>query len=318
MNRPTNKKLIQDYLDFYRHSKQSVKMRCSSLRFFFGKYFTIGNGKEDKNWFNYNDHVFDITTKILKEYFNRLKNLNSVSITTRRNKWVILKSFLDFTMEDYNDFVIKVPSKRIKWTGAKNKETEVNGNKKVFATNEELEKILNYFKTSNFKHYVIFRMFVETGIRKGELINAKVSELNIKERYINPHEGKTDEKYYIFSEAFIKYLKLYLTERKKINTSIDVLFLNKHFNKYSTRNFNMLLKVARDKLGIPKNRNITCHTFRRTINDLRKDMGCSLEDRKRLLGHKLRDVNVKSYTSSDFRTLRAIYDKWDPYKDINL
>ena len=76
-----------------------------------------------------------------------------------------------------------------------------------------------------------------------------------------------------------------------------------------------IIKISKDKNGEPiehigvleavgidrEKRNITCHTFRRTINDLRKDMGCPLEDRKILLGHKVRDVNVRSYTNSDYR-----------------
>lgn len=311
-----NKDLIEEYLNFYRHSKQSVKMRNSCLRFFFGEYYPFGNGKIDGDWFNYKGPVFDITTQLLKEYFTHLKNLDSISIITRKNKWIILISFLRFIMEDYPEFLITIPSKRISWNNAINKKKPVKSNKRVFATKEELKKILGYFQTRNYKHYLIFRLFVETGIRKGELINAKVSELNLKERYINIHKGKTDMKYYIFSESLINPLRMYLNERNKITTNSENLFLNKDLDNYGIRSFNLALEYARRELNISER--ITCHTFRRTINDFRKEMGCSNEDRKILLGHKTNDVNVEGYTRSDFIRLRELYDKWNPYKRMKL
>ena len=306
MNKPANQELVNHYLSFYQHSKQSVKMRKSSLKYFFN----------NKN-FNYQGHIFDLTTQILKNYFKYLKNLDSVNITTRKNKWRILTSFLEFTKEDYSEkynFFIVIPKKTINWEGSKNKKAPIKSNKKVYATKEELKRILEYFETRNFKHYLIFRTLIETGMRKGELINAKISELNLEKQYLNTMKGKTGEKYYFFSEELPKLLKMYLNERKGINTNLECLFLTKKFKKYNDKRFNTILKEAYKKINITKR--ITCHTFRRTINDLRKDMECPNEDRKILLGHKTLDVNVESYTSSDFKKLRNLANKWNPYKDL--
>jgi len=305
LNKPANQELINHYLAFYQHSKQSVKMRKSSLKYFFNS----------KN-FNYQGHIFDLTTQILKNYFKYLKNLDSVNITTRKNKWRILTSFLEFTKEDYSEkynFYIVIPNKTINWEGSKNKKTPINSNKKVYATKEELKRILEYFETRNFKHYLIFRTLIETGMRKGELINAKMNELNLEEQYLNTMKGKTGEKYYFFSKELAMLLKMYLNERKGINTNLECLFLTKKFKKYNEKHFNTILKEAYKKISITKR--ITCHTFRRTINDLRKDMECPNEDRKILLGHKT-DVNVESYTSSDIKKLRNLTNKWNPYKDL--
>jgi len=307
MSEPSNDILIQEYLDFYKHSLQSIKMRKASLNYFFNNI----RGHE-----GYKKHIFEITTQDLKDYFKWLKNLDIVSISTRKNKWNVLISFLNYTMEDHEEFLIKIPSRTISWNGAIIKKGEIKSNKNIFATKEEIEKIMGFLKTSNFKHYIIFRLLVETGMRKGELINLKISELNIEERYLNPHEGKTGEKYYIFSEELQKYLRLYLSERLNVKSREKNLFLTKNLKPYSTRTFNIILKNSRKQLGIKKC--ITCHTFRRTLNDFRKEMGCPLEDRKELLGHKLRDVNVSSYTNSDSKRLRELHDKWNPYINLNL
>ena len=132
MNRPTNNKLIKDYLNYFQHSPQSQAMRKSSLKYFFPK-------------FNYNGHVFDITTKRLKEYFTWLKNLENLSVETKKGKWNILTSFLNSVMEDYpEDFLIKIPTKTVNWLGSNGN----NGKKKEIFTKNELERILNYIKSS--------------------------------------------------------------------------------------------------------------------------------------------------------------------------
>ena len=220
-------------------------------------------------------------------------------------------------MEDYDHFNITIPKKTISWNGTKLKNGKVISNKDVFATKEEIEKILNFLKESNFKHYLIIKVLVETGARKGEIINAKLDDLNIEERYINTKTGKTGAKYYYFSESLGRELELYLNARNNIKTENEYLFLTKFFDKYSTRNFNAILKKVRERVGIKTN--ITCHTFRRTVNDLRKtEMKCPNEDRRILLGHKTSDVNVANYTKSDIITIRKLFDTYNPYKDLNI
>ncbi|MHA1757078.1 MAG: tyrosine-type recombinase/integrase [Promethearchaeota archaeon] len=316
MSKPTNEQLIQNYLNFYQHSPQSVKMRKACLNYFFNDTITnLRNMKKFKT-FGYKGHVFDITTSKLKEYFVWLKNLDTIGKTTKKNKWAILKSFLEYTMEDHESFRVVIPKKTVNWSGTIRKNGEINSNKKVYATKEEIQQILTFFRKSNFKHYLIIRTLVETGARKGEIIHLKVNEVNIKERYINPHVGKTGEKFYFFSKNLADNLEIYMNERMKIKTDSNAFFLSHLRKQYSSRSFNLFIENARKNLGITKR--ITCHTFRKTINDFRKEMGCSNEDRKILLGHAVSDVNVASYTNKDIEKIRNLADIWNPYKEIDL
>lgn len=328
MTIPQNKTIIEKYLNHYNHSPQSKNMRESSLRFFFGVHFPLGNGKNDPSWFNYTGHIFEIDNETVIDYFDYLNTLDTLCITTRKNKWHIFTSFLNYTAYIFgkkHGFIIANPPRTlVNFENAIPKKTETKTNKNVFATKDEIEKILNYLEVHNFKYYLIFRTFIETGMRKGELINAKYYELNPEERYLNTLKGKKGETYYFYSETLAILLNLYLKERKSMNVQNEYLFLSKNRTKYSPRPFNLMLKGNNknkyigilEAVGITKN--ITCHTFRRTINDLRKDMGCSNEDRKILLGHAVSDVNVKSYTNSDYKKLRKLYDTWNPYTDLNL
>jgi len=311
-NKQTNQELIGEYLNFYQHSPQSVKMRKSSLNYFF----------EEKH-FGYNGDIFEINTKELKNYFIYLKNLNSISIQTRKNKWRILVSFLCFVMEDNEDFNIAIPRRRISWNGFIPQENP-NSNSDVIADEDEIERICNFLEETNFKHYLIFRMMIENGIRKGSLITAKYTEVNLNYRQLHIKKGKTGEKIYTFSEDYARKLEIYLKERKKIKTDHEYLFITKSNNKYSLRTFNLILKGDSDKnigilakLGITKN--ITCKTFRSTLNTLRKKkMGCDNDTAKILLGHSVPDVNINSYTKYDYEWLRELSDKYNPYKELNL
>ncbi|MHA1874890.1 MAG: tyrosine-type recombinase/integrase, partial [Promethearchaeota archaeon] len=287
----SNEELIDEYIGFYKHSPQSQANRRSSLKYFFGV-----------DHYDYQDHVSKITTKILKNYFIWLKNLPVISIATKQNKWTILISFLNSLMEDYDDFLIKIPQKSVNWKGTL-------GNGKIIKeilTKEEITKILDHFKRYNFKHYIIFRLFLETGMRKGELIQIKCSNIDIEERYIRTH-GKTEESVYYFSKELGKYLKQYLNSRLTLKINTDILFLSKFRKQFCNRSFNKLLKNACEKVGIEKN--ITCHTFRRTINTYRKKMGCPNEDRKILLNHKVSDVNIESYIILEREEYIKLFDE---------
>ncbi|MBA7695620.1 Tyrosine recombinase XerC [subsurface metagenome] len=214
-------------------------------------------------------------------------------------------------MEDYEDFVVKIPRKTVNWRGCNGDRKEI----KEIASKEELEQILQHFKMYNFKHYLIFRLLIETGMRKGELINSKYSDLNTKKRYIRT-TGKTEDVAYYYSKELARFLKQYLNEREKISINNETLFLTNRMAKYSNRAFNLLLKNACKKIGIEKN--ITCHTFRRTLNTYRKKIGCSNEDRKILLNHKVNDVNIESYLIYEHEEYLALFDKYNPYENLNL
>lgn len=295
-----NQEIINVYLNNYQHSKQSQNQRKSSLKYFFSK-----------DQFNYQEHIFKITTSKLKEYFVWLKNLESINITTKKNKWNVLISFLNYTMEDHENFIIKIPQKTVNWRGSNGNGKEV----KEIASKEELEQILQHFKLYNFKHYLILRLLIESGMRKGEILNAKYIDLNIEKRYIKT-TGKTEDVAYYYSKELARFLKQFLNEREKLSINNKILFLSNRGVKYSNRAFNLLLKKACKKLGITKN--ITCHTFRRTLNTERKKMGCSNEDRKILLNHKVQDVNIENYLIYDHEEYLTLFDRWNPYSELQF
>ncbi len=306
-NLPFNDDIIEKYLNRYKHSKQSVATRKSTLNYFF---------KEE--YFGYNKHIFEISKKELLDYFDYLNQLDSISITTKQLKWRILKSFLDYCVDYYEDdfdFVIKFPNRLVKW---KPMHKEPNSNADVFLTVEEIKKILDKIQGYNFKYYLIFRVFAETGVRKGELINIDYDKINLEKRYIDT-KGKRGRKAYFFSEDLRNKLAMFIEERKLVKAETKALFLSAQSKRFSNRPFNTYLKKIAPKLGI--NKNVTCQVFRRSLNALRFKMGCTNDVILRiLLNHSVNGVNFNNYVkkSLDYEKYLSYYDEWYPFKNIKL
>ena len=89
----TNDKIIERYLYRYRHSKQSITTRKYNLNYFF-----------NKKYFGYPGRIFDVDKRSLMDYFDYLNHLETISLNTKKMKWTILRSLLEFCMEYYDDF----------------------------------------------------------------------------------------------------------------------------------------------------------------------------------------------------------------------
>ena len=300
---PENDEIIVKYLEHYKHSYQSQKTRKSALKYFFSL-----------SQFGYTKHVFKITTDVLIDYFEYLKNLETLSLSTKKTKWSLLISFLEYCTEYYHrfNFIVAIPKKTINWNGFVHKKPK--NNKNVVLTKDELVKILRFLKMHKFQYYLIFRVFAETGMRKGELIKLNLSGVNLKNRTLTT-TGKTGEKTYYISKQLAQYLEIYLQERDLRATNSNALFISNYGRRYSNRPFNLILKQTTKKLGIQKN--ITCHTFRKSLNTFRYEMGCPDSDLEFLLGHKI-SINRDYYVKLSPEQKLELFDKWDPYNELNF
>ena len=302
---PSNDKIIEEHLNTFRNSKSSQSNRKSCLNYFF-----------DEKYFGYNGHVFDIGKQTMMKYSDYLKHLKTISLSTKKNKWTLFRSFLafceDFYEEEFGVFY-KFPRK-IQWSLI-NKESESNAG--VFLTLNEVKQILRYLKKTHFKYYLMIRILAESGTRKGGLRNLDHDKVNLEMRYIDTIE-KTGRVIYYISPQLRDYLKFYLEERKKIDTKEKALFLSTQLKRYSDRPINVYLKKVVQKLGIKKA--ITCQVFRRSLNYFRFEMGCSDTILRILLCQHVDSVNFNNYISKnlDYNKFLEYYDEWNPYINIDL
>ena len=297
----SNQAIINRHLKRYNHSPESIKTRKTAFNYFF-----------NKQYFGFKGYIGEITKDKLIDYFDWLNDKKDIALSTKKIKWSLLCSLLDFCMEYYDNFLIKIPSKTIKW---KDHHKIPHSNKDVKLELEEIQAILFYLKVNHLTYYLIFRIFAETGMRKSELINIEYPNVNIEKRYIDTY-GKKGQKIYYISQELATYLEFYINNRKIKNIQSHALFISKYSQQFSKRHFNIYLHSVLKKIGI--NKQITCKTFRSSVNTLRYNMGCSTEDRKILLNHKIQDVNFEHYVKLNYNDYLKKFDTWNPFQNIQL
>ena len=181
---------------------------------------------------------------------------------------------------------------------------EVKNPKKVlglpkYAKNQDLEKMFSVFdKTDSLgqRNALILEMLYATGVRVGELVNIKLSDINSFDHTIRIL-GKGRKMRMVFYGSYCEdVLNLYLHDGyRSLNTkNSDYLFLNKRFwyicNNVSTIDYH-----------------ISPHTLRHTFATDLLNAGADLMSVKEMLGHS--SINTTSiYTHVTSEQLRKVYD----------
>ncbi|GIU69741.1 MAG: tyrosine recombinase XerC [Candidatus Woesearchaeota archaeon] len=181
-----------------------------------------------------------------------------------------LSSCFQFLLE--NNFVSENPFSQIK---------PLKEAKKIFKvlSEEEIEKILEVNK-KNKEDILIFSLLTFAGLRRDELVNIKISDIEGNKIKIR---GKGNKERYVFMnkstyEKFLDYIKI----RKPVS---EYLFFSPQRGKYTTEAIRLKVKSLCKNAGVD-NSKITPHTLRRTfatrlltaevnINVIQKAMGHS-------------------------------------------
>jgi len=329
--RPSNEEIIENFIKHRSNSEHTRARYRSGLKLFFEPRMT--NWRKNLNYraFNYTGHIFDIKKRDILKYFKFLNEHKGISLSTKKDRFNQIRILLIDCIIEYEEYYEKMDAfmfyiylkegKGFQWSEHGHKKPITNKN--VVFEMEDLAGLLNYLLETNYPKYLEFRTFIETGMRPGEFKSIKLSRVDEDGQVIQLEDdlemrilsgiGKTGEKAYYITKELAVLLKDYLINtRRTMNLKTDVFFVSQFRRKYSRSSINNHLKQILEKCGISKR--ATAKTFRKTINTLRKKMGCKKEDRKILLNHKQRDVNFQSYVKLRYNDFIELYDKWNPYK----
>jgi len=303
--KPTNEEMIENYLSYYK-SKASRKSRRSAIKNF-------------QRCYNSGRSFLELKQKDLNTYFKSLNNSESYTLETKKYRWICVCRLVQCINEDYEEYLenpIVIPKFSINWSDI---HKEGISNKDVVAKPSEVYRILEYPRdiNQNKKHYILFRLMIETGCRVGEIVSIKTEWINTEKRYVKV-QGKKGFKYYYFTKDFAGKIDDYIEDYKPE----EYLFTSWFKTPYSPETVSTLLRHIRRALKIEKptkKGRITCHTFRRTINTLRYRNGLKdLNQLKILLNQAVRDVNYQSYVKENYKDFIKLYDDNFPYEISKL
>jgi integrase/recombinase XerC len=156
---------------------------------------------------------------------------------------------------------------------------------------------------------LIVELFYSTGMRRAELINLKVSSIDMSEKLVKVLGKRNKERLIPLLPSIVKSLKDYIQNRSNLDVKSDHLFLTQKGNKiYETlvyRVINNYFSKVSSKLK--KSPHILRHSFAtHLLNE-----GADLNSVKELLGHSSL-ASTQVYTHNSLEQIKKVYKQAHP------
>lgn len=155
------------------------------------------------------------------------------------------------------------------------------------------------------------------GLRVSELVNLKISQVLIKDEFLNII-GKGDKQRWVpIGKIALKQVGIYLNEIRLVQHAKkgneDILFLNLRGGKLSRVMVFTLIKKLAQTCGIKKN--ISPHSLRHSFATHLLEGGADLRAIQEMLGHES-ITTTEIYTHIDRKYLRDTIDKYHPFAKL--
>ena len=218
----------------------------------------------------YKDRYSDL--RFLLDYYNS-KKIKSISI---RKKISSLKSFYKYLCRNG-----KINDNPFSYITLPKKEKKLP----QFLNYNEMLEIFDSIDTSSLfglRNRLIMELLYATGIRVSELVDIKISDIDLNNRRIEV-TGKGDKtRIVFFNEITKKILKKYLNESSCVRKE-DYLIINQHGKGITTRGIRQIMEKIVNETSIVKH--VHPHIIRHTFATHLLNNGCDLLTVQELLGH---------------------------------
>ncbi|MEA3295667.1 MAG: site-specific tyrosine recombinase/integron integrase [Patescibacteria group bacterium] len=233
----------------------------------------------------YSNNTINTYTAYLKDFIYEFKNQNIASLSKSSINTYILKLVKqdNISASQQNQRINSIKFYYEKVLGREKQYYEIHRPRKEYKlpkvlSKNEVKEILN--SSNNIKHHCILILIYSAGLRRSELINLKVSDIDSERMVvsINGAKGKKD-RVSLLSRNTLNLLRKYYKEFKPEM----YLFEGMKGGKYSPTSVAKVLKNAAKKAGIHKN--VTPHMLRHSFATHLLEQGTDLRYIQELLGH---------------------------------
>ncbi len=256
-----------------------------------------------------NNKFIDSEDEIIKDYkiirkwvaYLSTQNLSSKSIN---RKLSTLRSFYNFLQREN-----KIDSNPL----LKIARLKTEKNLPEFISEEKMDLLLDSTVFSDdfegVRDYLIIEMLYGTGMRRAELINLYLKDIDLKKKYLKVTGKRNKQRIIPFPDELSELTEKYLLLRQKIQTDSDFLFITKSGKKiYPNLVYRTVVKyislISTQKKKSP-------HTLRHTYATHLLNNGADINAVKELLGHASLSA-TQIYTHNTFEKLNRIYKQAHP------
>ena len=257
--------------------------------------------------------IEDVSADVLQDYFIFLRN-KRLSPYTLRGNYVTLNVFFNFL--EQQTILPDNPLKR-----ALKKPPLPKEKARTFKPSEVLQ-ILNYYDKDSFvgmRNYAIMATFFGTGIRRSELLNLLVYDVDMDARLmvVTGKGNKTRE--IPVTPKLLRILKQYLSVRQKLlsakHTDCNYLFISQHGHRLSQDGLRTVYKKLQKDLHI-EGRRFSSHTWRHSFAKNFLINGGDLFTLQKILGHS--DIaTTQVYVDWTESEIRPQADRFSPLENRN-
>ena len=175
---------------------------------------------------------------------------------------------------------------------------------------EEVSQLLN-FKPKNSqdkRDFAIIELIYSSGLRVSEAVNSNISDFEDNNNFLRVI-GKGSKTRLVPVGRFAQNaIKEWISERKKILTSDDALFVNLRGSRISTRSVQERIKNIALKQGLPP---VNPHMLRHSFATHLLESSGDLRSIQELLGHSSLST-TQIYTRLDYQHLIKVYENTHP------
>ena len=151
-------------------------------------------------------------------------------------------------------------------------------------------KALLYEARDNIRDQAILQVFLQTGIRVGELCSLTLEDIDLEARELSVRQGKgLRDRTIPMTRDACQALEQYLSHRK--DSGMTQVFLTKYGTPLDPRAVNYLVQKYVRSASIRKH--VSAHTLRHTAATHRADKGMPLRSLQAMLGHKSMETTYR-------------------------
>lgn len=175
---------------------------------------------------------------------------------------------------------------------------------------EKMIKVPNARTARGVRDRAILELFYATGMRVSELVNLKLSDMNLESSFLKCTGKGNKERIIPLGRMAQEAIQAYLDRvRNKLTTKAQELFISQQKKKFSRQSlWGIIKKYAKDARI---NKRITPHTLRHSFATHLLERGADLRVVQELLGHS--DISTTQiYTHISKDRLKGIHSQFHP------
>lgn len=240
----------------------------------------------------------------VREYLKYLDKIDLQNKSISRHLSA-LRSFYDYLVE-YKNLEVNIfkLTKSPKW-----EQTLPN-----YLDYEDMQKLLDVFdltKPKDVRNKFIIELLYSTGVRVGELVGIKVSDVDLEDQSILVFGKGSKQRIVYFGDYARELYDTYIRLRPKMlkGKQSEYLFINTKGEALTVDGISYVIRKV-VKMAAIKN-DVTPHTFRHTFATHMLNEGADIKTVQELLGHKsLSTTGIYTHVSNE--RLRSVYLETHP------